>query len=106
MPKKWEKAVVDEYKAKFPAKKFIPGQSTVPVSGKVFNQEEMLLATEAVLEGWWTEGRFADLFESKIRNWLGIKYAVLVNSGSSANLLAVTALTSNQIPARKRLKKG
>lgn len=98
-------AIKSAYAGKFPAKKFIPGQSPVPVSGKVFDEAEMLAATEAVLDGWWTEGRFADEFETKIARWLGVKYASLVNSGSSANLLAVTALTSPKL-GEKRLKPG
>lgn len=98
-------ALVDEYKAKFPVKKFIPGESVIPAAGKVFDEQEILMATEAILDGWWTEGRFSDLFEKKISKWLGVQYAVLVNSGSSANLLALSALKSVRLGDRK-LKDG
>ncbi|MFA6105002.1 MAG: lipopolysaccharide biosynthesis protein RfbH [Patescibacteria group bacterium] len=93
------------YKAKFIRKPFVPGESSVPVSGKVFDEEEIILATEAVLDGWWTEGRFTTLFEHKISKWLGVNYASLVNSGSSANLVALIALTSIKL-GDKRLKPG
>lgn len=97
--------IIKAYKSKFELKKFTPGQSTVPVSGKVFDEEEMLLGVEAVLEGWWTEGRFTTLFEHKLAKWLGVKFASVTNSGSSANLIALTALTSMKL-GEKRLKKG
>lgn len=94
-----------EYNKKFPQKSFVPGESAVPVSGKVFDAKEMINMVEAVLDGWWTEGRFTDEFESKICRWLGVRHAILVNSGSSANLLAVSALTSVKL-GEKRLKPG
>jgi len=102
---KLRQALLDEYKTRFPPKKFIPGRSLIPVSGKVFDEREIILATEAILDGWWTEGRFSDLFERKISSWLGSKFAVLVNSGSSANLLAISALKSVRL-RDKRLKDG
>lgn len=73
----------------------------MPVSGKVFDEKEMVNAVEAVLDGWWTEGRFSEQFESKLSYWLGVKQAILVNSGSSANLLAISALTSVKLGAKK-----
>ena len=97
--------IIKAYKAKFPAKKFVPGESAVPVSGKVFDEDEMLLGVEAVLDGWWTEGRFTTLFEHKLAKWLGVKFASVTNSGSSANLIALTALTSIKL-GDKRLKPG
>ena len=90
-----------EYNKKFPKKTFVPGESSVPVSGKVFDAKEMVNMVEAVLEGWWTEGHFSEEFESKLSRWLGVKQAILVNSGSSANLLAVSALTSAKLGAKK-----
>jgi CDP-6-deoxy-D-xylo-4-hexulose-3-dehydrase len=105
MEKRLRQALIDEYAVKFPPKKFVPGQSFVPASGKVFDEQEILLATEAILDGWWTEGRFSDLFEEKISKWLGIKHAILVNSGSSANLLALSALKSARL-RDKRLNDG
>ncbi|MFH1899660.1 MAG: lipopolysaccharide biosynthesis protein RfbH [Patescibacteria group bacterium] len=84
---------------------FISGKTYVPVSGKVFDQEEINNAIEAAKDGWWTEGRFAKQFESKFRKYLGVEYVSLVNSGSSANLVALAALTS-PIFGKKSLKPG
>ena len=94
-----------EYNKKFPKKSFVPGESSVPVSGKVFDEREMINMVDAVLDGWWTEGRFTDEFEAKICRWLGVRHTILVNSGSSANLLALSALTSVKL-GEKRLKPG
>lgn len=89
------------YKKNFPAKKFVPGDSSVPITGKVFDEKEMISMVDAVLEGWWTEGRFSEQFESKLSKWLGVKQAILVNSGSSANLLAISALMSAKLGSKK-----
>lgn len=93
--------IIAEYNKKFPPKSFVAGETSVPVSGKVFDAKEMINAVEAVLDGWWTEGRFSEEFESKLSRWLGVKQAILVNSGSSANLLAISALTSAKLGAKK-----
>lgn len=93
------------YKTEFIRGSFIPGESPVPVSGKVFDENELLAGVDAVLDGWWTEGRFAEQFERKFRDYLGVKYVSLVNSGSSANLVALSALTSN-VFGERALKKG
>jgi len=85
--------------------KFIPGKTYIPASGKVFDQEEINNAIEAAKDGWWTEGRFAKKFEAAFRKFMGVKYVSLVNSGSSANLLAVAALTSD-VFGKKKLKPG
>jgi len=85
--------------------KFIPGKTYIPASGKVFNQKEIKYATEAVRDGWWTEGRWAKLFEKKFSDYLPVKFVSLVNSGSSANLTAVASLTSDIFGERK-LKRG
>ncbi|TAN34190.1 lipopolysaccharide biosynthesis protein RfbH [Patescibacteria group bacterium] len=97
--------LIQEYREKFPFKKFIPGETSIPISGKVFDEKEILLATEAVLDGWWTEGRFSDLFEARLGRWLGVPYVNITNSGSSANLLAVAALRSPRL-GNKKLKDG
>ena len=94
IPKTLHKQVALYYKKNFSKKKFIPGVSPVPVSGKVFDEKELLNGVEAVLDGWWTEGRFALEFEREFGKFLGVKYVSLVNSGSSANLVALTSLTS------------
>jgi CDP-6-deoxy-D-xylo-4-hexulose-3-dehydrase len=101
-----KKLIVRTYKDRFPLKKFIPGISSVPVSGKVFDEMELIEMTEAVIEGWWTEGKYAKEFENKLAKFLDLKFCTAVNSGSSANLLAITALTSFRIPEKKRLKRG
>jgi len=105
MKNKLEEIVKKHLKEKFPDKKFVPGETFIPVSGKTFDVQEMLLGIEAVLDGWWTEGRFAQEFEKKLSNFLGAPYVSLTNSGSSANLLALFALTSSAL-GNKRLKRG
>jgi CDP-6-deoxy-D-xylo-4-hexulose-3-dehydrase len=97
--------IIKEYKQKFPVKKFIPGESWVPVSGKVFDEQEMLLMTEAVLDGWWTEGKMTLKFEEKLATYIGMRFCSSVGSGSSANLIAFMALTSKLL-GNKRIKKG
>ncbi len=77
----------------------------VPVSGKVIGKEEILNAVDACLDGWFTEGRFNKAFEKKMATFLGIKYFLTCNSGSSANLLAISALCSHQL-GNKKLNKG
>ncbi|MGD9153185.1 MAG: lipopolysaccharide biosynthesis protein RfbH [Gammaproteobacteria bacterium] len=80
---------------------FIPGESCVNYGGRVFDEAELLSLTEASLEFWLTEGRFTREFEKKFSAKLGVKYCTLVNSGSSANLLAFAALTSPLLEARQ-----
>lgn len=105
MNKEIKNAIIKEHKERFPFKKFIPGKSAIPVSGKIFDEQEFLLMMEAVLDGWWTEGRFTKEFESKLAKFIGVKYCSAVNSGSSANLLAFMSLTSHLLGDRK-IKKG
>ena len=85
--------------------KFIPGETYVPVSGKVYDEAEINNAIEAARDGWWTEGRFTKDFERKFKAFMGRRYVSLVNSGSSANLVALYSLTSSVFGARA-LKKG
>ncbi|MDR6775096.1 lipopolysaccharide biosynthesis protein RfbH [Azospirillum sp. BE72] len=75
-------------------KSFVPGSSPVPVSGKVYGAHEMQLLVDSSLDFWLTTGRFNDQFEERLSRFLGVRHALTCNSGSSANLLAVTALTS------------
>jgi CDP-6-deoxy-D-xylo-4-hexulose-3-dehydrase len=77
----------------------------IPVSGKVYDHEEIDNAIAAAKDGWWTEGRFAKEFESKFRKMIPIDYVTLVNSGSSANLVALASLTS-KVFGERRLKPG
>ncbi len=97
--------IIREYRGRFPAKKFIPGVSKVPVSGKIFDYKEMILMSEAVLDGWWTEGRLTKEFEGSLANYVGVKFCTTVNSGSSANLIALFCLTSHLL-GKKRIKAG
>jgi CDP-4-dehydro-6-deoxyglucose reductase, E1 len=95
------RGLVAEYHAEaFAAKSFVPGESPVPVSGKVFGAEELQHVVDAGLDFWLTSGRFATQFEREFAQWMDVRHAILVNSGSSANLLAVTALTSPKLGAR------
>lgn len=85
--------------------KFIPGETYVPVSGKVFDHEEINNAIKVARDGWWTEGEFTKQFERDFSKFTGIRYVSLVNSGSSANLVALASLTS-KVFGDRRLKAG
>ncbi|MEH2386618.1 MAG: lipopolysaccharide biosynthesis protein RfbH [Nostoc sp.] len=97
--------VAEYYSEAFPQREFIPGETPIPVSGKVFDQTELQYLVDSSLDFWLTTGRFAAEFEEKFAQWIGVKHCLLVNSGSSANLLALTALTSPEL-GEKRLKPG
>jgi CDP-4-dehydro-6-deoxyglucose reductase, E1 len=84
---------------------FIPGKTPVRYAGRVFDEKELQAAVEASLDFWLTEGRFAEEFQSELAARVGVEYALLTNSGSSANLLALTALTSHLLGDR-RLRPG
>lgn len=88
------------YELKFCNKPFVPGVSKVDPSGKLFDERELQNGIEAVLDGWWTEGRFAKEFERKFGDYLGAKHVMLTNSGSSASLLAMFSLTSPELGIR------
>jgi CDP-6-deoxy-D-xylo-4-hexulose-3-dehydrase len=81
-------------------KKSVTHKMYIPVSGKVFDHEEIDNAIRVARDGWWTEGEFAKQFEKDFSSYLGVRYVSLVNSGSSANLLALTALTSSALGAK------
>ena len=87
--------------AQLTAKPFAPGESAIPLSGKVFDAVEMQHLVDASLDFWLTTGRFAGRFEREFARWMGFRECVLTNSGSSANLLAVSALTSTQLGDRR-----
>ncbi|MBI4385160.1 MAG: lipopolysaccharide biosynthesis protein RfbH [Nitrospinae bacterium] len=96
--------VAEYYRAVFgPArdKKFVPGESSVPYGGRVFDEKDMVALAESALDFWLTAGRFADRFERDFARKLGVKHVSLVNSGSSANLLAMKALTSSSLGERR-----
>jgi CDP-6-deoxy-D-xylo-4-hexulose-3-dehydrase len=84
---------------------YISGKSPVPVSGRVYGQEEIETLVDCALDFWLTTGRFNDAFEKKFAQYLGVNHVLTTNSGSSANLLAVSALTSSRLGTR-RLKPG
>src|SRR3954462_10719452 len=78
----------------------IPGTNYIPVTGKVLDEEDILLGVDAALDGWLTAGRFANKFEYDFAAYFGAPKALLVNSGSSANLVAFYALTSPKLGDR------
>jgi CDP-6-deoxy-D-xylo-4-hexulose-3-dehydrase len=93
--------LVREYAALVHAPRpFVPHDSPVPVSGKVIGAEEIQNMVAASLDGWLTTGRFNAQFEARLAAYLGVKHAITVNSGSSANLVAFSSLTSPQLGAR------
>ena len=92
------RALTAEYHAvAFPEKTFVPGSSVVPVSGKVIGADDICSVVDSALDGWFTTGRFAKDFERKLARFFGLRSASLVNSGSSANLVALSALTSPKL---------
>jgi len=96
---------IEYQQARFAKSVFIPGKSKVNYAGRVFDQKELVNAVEASLDFWLTEGRFSEEFAEKIAEFLGVEHVLLTNSGSSANLLAFSALTSEKL-GEKRLKPG
>ena len=99
------KLVKELYKVNSRVGKFIPGKSVVNYAGRVYDEKELIKLVDASLDFWLTAGRFADKFENDFTHFLGAKYCLLTNSGSSANLLAVSALTSPLLKVRQ-LKPG
>lgn len=93
------------YKEKHRVKPFTPGETYIPYAGRVYDEKEMISIVDSALDFWLTAGRFAKQFEEEFARFLGVKYCILTNSGSSANLLAISALTSSKLGER-RLKKG
>jgi CDP-6-deoxy-D-xylo-4-hexulose-3-dehydrase len=96
-----------EYARRFHApQSFVPGQSPVPVSGKVYGDTDMRMLVDSSLDFWLTTGRFNESFETRLAERLGVRFALTTNSGSSANLLALSALTSTRYVREKALKAG
>lgn len=92
---------ISEYKqAAFPDKAFIPGVTAVPVSGKVFDEADIASLVDASLDFWLTAGCYADTFERHFSEVCGLRHSFLVNSGSSANLLAIAVLASHTLGKR------
>jgi CDP-6-deoxy-D-xylo-4-hexulose-3-dehydrase len=95
-------ALVEEYfQVAFPRSYFHPGETAVPVSGRVFDATELRYLVDASLDFWLTTGRFAAEFERDLARFMDLRHAILVNSGSSANLLALSCLTSPKLAERR-----
>src|SRR5947209_20115097 len=105
MPDQLRRKILDlsaEYFSEaFPASEFVPGVSSVPVSGKVIDAADLSSVIDAALDCWFTTGRFAAEFERKLARFVAVRSASLVNSGSSANLVALSALTSPKLGDRQ-----
>jgi CDP-4-dehydro-6-deoxyglucose reductase, E1 len=94
--------LVAEYSTEaFPPRKFIAGETPVPISGRVFDAADIQSLVDSSLDFWLTTGRFATQFEKEFAQFFGLRHAILVNSGSSANLLALTCLTSPKLGERQ-----
>ena len=94
--------LVDEYHdAQFGANGFAPGETFIPVSGRVFDSDDVLHLVDASLDFWLTTGRYAKRFELELAKAVGVRHGLLCNSGSSANLLALSALTSPKLGDRR-----
>lgn len=99
-------SLVDQYaELEYSTKPFLPGETSIPPSGKLIGAEELKAMVDASLDGWLTSGRFNELFEKKLANFIGVQYAITVNSGSSANLVAFSVLTSSRLGTRS-IKRG
>ena len=85
---------------------FHPGESSVPYAGRVFTEDEVEAAVGATLDFWLTLGPEGEAFERELAGMLGVKHSLLVNSGSSANLVAFSALTSHKLPSHRRILPG
>jgi len=100
------KLVGEYYLAAFsPSRGFVPGQTPVPISGRTFDAADIQSLVDSALDFWLTTGRFADQFEAEFSEFFGMRHTVLVNSGSSANLLAISCLTSPKL-GQLQLKPG
>lgn len=95
--------VRSEYSKRHPEQKFTPGETSIPVTGKIFGVEEIELAVRASLDFWLTSGPNSEAFESRFAKIVGMRHAFMVNSGSSANLVALSALTSPTLGERRLL---
>jgi len=84
---------------------FIPGKTIIPFAARVFDENEYINLVDSALDGWLTTGKYAEEFEYRFANYFGLRSCSLVNSGSSANLVAVSTLTSKQL-GEKRIKNG
>lgn len=95
--------VQEYYEAEFAEQEFVPGKTAVPVSGRSFDGDELVNLVDASLDFWLTSGRYAEQFEREFAQTVGVRHAILCNSGSSANLLALSTLTSPKLGTRQLL---
>jgi CDP-6-deoxy-D-xylo-4-hexulose-3-dehydrase len=93
------------FRAAYEERTFLPDEDPVPVSGRTFDESELVALVDASLDFWLTTGRYAERFEKEFARWFGVRECVLVNSGSSANLCAIMTLTSPELGDR-RLQAG
>jgi len=93
------------YRARFGMRPFVPKETPVRYAGRVFDEKELIRLVDASLDFWLTEGRYADEFQADFADYIDTEYAILTNSGSSANLLALTSLTSPLL-GKRSLKPG
>src|SRR5712692_9516346 len=89
--------VREYYHARHEAKAFVPGETLIPYAGRVFDEQEMTAAVDTLLDFWLTLGAQGEAFERELAGYVGVNHALLVNSGSSANLIAFATLTSPQL---------
>jgi CDP-6-deoxy-D-xylo-4-hexulose-3-dehydrase len=94
------KPLLREIAARNIHRSMVPGQDYIPVTGKILNEDDILYGVDATLDGWLTTGRYAIEFERKFAQYFGSRFSLLVNSGSSANLVAFYALTSPKLGDR------
>src|SRR6202140_520116 len=92
--------VREYYETAFPAVEFVPVETSISYAGRVFDDREIINLVDSGLDFWLTTGRFADEFEKSFARFFGRRHAHLVNSGSSANLLALSTLTAPQLDGR------
>lgn len=104
--KKIKDLVKDYYEFKFKKQKFIPGKTRVNYAGRIFDEKEIQAAVSASLDFWLTLGHYNESLVELFKDYLGVNDFLLVNSGSSANLIAISALCSTQLKSRDLLHKG
>jgi CDP-6-deoxy-D-xylo-4-hexulose-3-dehydrase len=97
--------VAKYYAKQHNVKPFVQGETFIPYAGRIYDEEEIISLVDSALDFWLTTGRFAKQFEEELTKFLGVKHCMLTNSGSSANLLAISALTSPSL-GKKRLESG
>ena len=97
--------VKEYYKLSSSKDKFVPGKSYIHYGGRYYDEKEMMNLVDSSLDFWLTQGHWTQEFENEFAKWLGVRFCSVTNSGSSANLLAFTALTAPELKERQ-IKKG